>query len=75
MGQFTNMSDVANNGELVVDNILCIKVTPAEGYVVDTVSVNGVAEPMIPIAQAGGFYCFKITAGHSNIVVTFKAAE
>ena len=75
MGQFTNMSDVANNGELVVDNILCIKVTPAEGYVVDTVSVNGVAEPMLPIAQAGGFYCFKITAGHSNIVVTFKAAE
>ena len=75
MGQFTNMTAVDNNGELVVDDILCIKVTPAEGYVVDTVSVNGVVEPMLPPAQAGNFYCYKITEGHNVIVVTFKAQE
>ena len=74
MGGFANMADVENNGELTVGNVLAIKPTAAEGYVVDTISVNGVTTTMIDPAQAGGFYCFGVTEGHNVIVVTFKAA-
>ena len=73
-GQWTAMTAVENNGELDTTKILCVKPAAAEGYVVDTVTVNGVDTLLAPVAQAGGWYCFAITEGHNTIVVTFKAA-
>ena len=72
MGQFTNMSDVANGGDLVLGNILCIKPTPNEGYEVVSVIVNGSADTMLPPAQAGGFYCFNVAPGNNTIEVIFR---
>ena len=74
MGQFSNMTDVANGGALEMGKIICVKVTPAAGKEVDTVSVNGVDTPMINPAQAGGFYCFNVVPGANTIVVTYKDA-
>mgnify|MGYP003290147475 CR=1 FL=1 len=74
-GDYANMSDVANGGELAMGKILCIKPAAAEGYEIDSVSVNGSTNTMIEPAKAAGFYCFPVAVGKNNIVVTFKAAE
>ena len=72
MGQFTNMSPVANGGALTMGNIICVKPTANEGYGVAKVVVNGNETPMIDPAQAGGFYCYKVAPGNNTIEVTFK---
>ena len=72
MGQFTNMSPVANGGALTMGNIICVKPTANEGYEVAKVVVNGNETPMIDPAQAGGFYCYKVAPGNNTIEVTFK---
>ena len=75
MGQFNNMTDVANGGALTMGNIICVKPTANEGYEVAKVVVNGNETPMIDPAQAGGFYCFNVAPGNNTIEVLFKASE
>ena len=72
MGQFTNMSPVANGGALTMGNIICVKPTANEGYEVAKVVVNGNETPMINPAQAGGFYCYNVAPGNNTIEVLFK---
>lgn len=74
MGQFSNMSPVANGGALTLGNIICVKPTAAEGYEVSKVVVNGNETPMINPAQAGGFYCFNVAPGKNTIEVSFKTS-
>ena len=45
-GDYGNMSDVANGGELALGKIIYIKPAAAEGYEVDYVVVNGRSEPL-----------------------------
>ena len=73
-GEWGNMTEVENGGSLVMGNFICIKVTPDEGYEVAAVVVNGSEETVIPVASAGGFYCFNVIPGENTIEVTFKAA-
>ena len=75
MGQFSNMSPVANGGALTMGNIICVKPTANEGYEVSKVVVNGNETPMIDPAYAGGFYCFNVAPGNNTIEVLFKASE
>ena len=75
MGDFANMTNLANGDSVEAGKILCIKPTVAAGYVLETISVNGVTTPMLPAEQAGGFYCFAAVAGANTIVVTYKLAE
>ncbi len=75
MGQFSNMSSVANGGALTMGNILCIKPTANEGYELVKVIVNGSETPMINPAQAGGFYCFNIVPGDNTIEVMFRSSD
>ncbi len=75
MGQFSNMSPVANGGALTMGNILCIKPTANEGYEVVKVVVNGSETPMINPAQAGGFYCYSIVPGDNTIEVMFRTVD
>ena len=72
MGQFSNMSPVANGGALTMGNIICVKPTANEGYEVAKVVVNGNETPMINPAQAGGFYCYNVAPGNNTIEVLFK---
>ena len=72
MGQFSNMSPVANGGALTMGNIICVKPTANEGYEVAKVVVNGNETPMIDPAQAGGFYCYNVAPGNNTIEVLFK---
>ena len=72
MGQFSNMSPVANGGALTLGNIICVKPTANDGYEVSKVVVNGNETPMIAPAQAGGFYCFNVAPGNNTIEVSFK---
>ena len=74
MGQFSNMSPVANGGALTLGNIICVKPTAADGYEVSKVVVNGNETPMIAPAQAGGFYCFNVAPGNNTIEVSFKTS-
>ena len=73
-GAWGNMTEVANGGTLEVGKYVCIKVTPAEGKAVDTVSLNGNTQTVVDPAQAGGFYCFDVVVGDNVIVVTYKDA-
>ena len=72
MGQFSNMSPVANGGALTMGNIICVKPTANEGYEVAKVIVNGNETPMIDPAMAGGFYCYNVAPGNNTIEVLFK---
>ena len=76
MGAFNQMTEIASGDSVEAGKILCIKATPAAGYTLGTISVNGVAEPMLPAEQAGGFYCFTVAEGVNAVVVTFvKSAQ
>ena len=74
MGDFGNMAPVANGGNLVLGNIICVKPAAAAGYEVVKVVVNGNETPMIDPAMAGGFYCFNVAPGENAIEVMFKEA-
>lgn len=74
VGGFTSMVDVVDGCELIPGNWLCIKVTPGTGYEVATVTHNGNAELLTPVANAGGFYCFSVASGANAVVVTVQAA-
>lgn len=71
MGDFANMADVANGGELVLNNILCILPTANDGYKVVKVLVNGKETPMLPPAGAQGYYCYRVAEGENKIQVIF----
>ena len=75
MGQFSNMAPVANGGDLVMGNIICVKPTANEGYELVKVVVNGSETPMINPAQAGGFYCFNVAPGTNTIEVMFRSSD
>ena len=74
MGQFLNMTDVANGGSLEMGKIVCVKPTPDAGKEVKSVSVNGVDTPMTDPKQISGWYCFNVVPGANNIVVAYKDA-
>ncbi len=70
MGDFANMPTVENGGTVAVGKWIGVSVTPAEGYEVDTVTVNGSAT----VLQAG-YYCYSVADTTAlNVVVTLKAA-
>ena len=74
MGAFNQMTEVANGGTLEMGKFICVKVTPAEGKEVASVSVNGKTETVVEPKDAGGFYCFNVAVGDNEIVVTYKDA-
>ena len=69
--EWTNMVEVKNGEALEMGKYVCIKVTPASGYAVDSVSLNGNANAIV---QAG-YYCFTVVPGDNNIAVKLKALE
>ena len=71
---FTAMSTVVDGCELTAGNWICVKITPATGYEIDTVTHNGSDTLLANPAQAGGYYCFSAAEGANTIVVTVKAA-
>lgn len=71
---FAAMVDVVDGCELTVGNWICIKITPAAGYEVDTVTHNGSDVKLADLDKAGGYYCFSAAAGSNAIVVTVKAS-
>ena len=71
---FTAMSTVVDGCELTVGNWICVKITPAVGYEVDTVTHNGSDVKLADLDKTGGFYCFSAAAGSNAIVVTVKAS-
>ena len=75
MGDFGNMTDVANGGALEMGKIICIKPTASEGYELVKVVVNGSEETMVDPAMAGGFYCFEVAPGENTIEVLFKETD
>lgn len=72
-GGFTAMSKVVDGCELTAGNWICVKITPAAGYEIATVTHNGSATTLTSPAQAGGYYCFSAAAGANAIVVTVSA--
>ena len=72
MGDFGNMTEVANGGALEMGKFICVKPTANEGYEIDKVVVNGSDTTLVNPASAGGFYCFYVAPGDNTIVVTFK---
>ena len=71
-GDFQHMTDVANGGSLELGKVICVKATPAEGKVIDKITVNGSTETLIDPEKAGGWYCFNVAVGENKIDVTFK---
>lgn len=55
-GDFQHMTDVANGGALELGKVICVKATPAEGKVIDKITVNGSTETLIDPEKAGGWY-------------------
>lgn len=71
-GDFQHMTDVANGGSLELGKVICVKATPAEGKVIDKITVNGSTETLIDPEKAGGWYYFNVAVGENKIDVTFK---
>ena len=71
---FTKGTVVVNGCELEVGKYVCVKVTPAAGYELVSVTCNGSDVTAVNPAQAGGLYCFSIAEGTTTIAVTVKAA-
>jgi len=68
--KYTEMKALDNNAEIAKDgHYIVVTPTPADGYEIDTVKVNGAETQII----AKGMYCFAPVAGENKIVVTFKA--
>lgn len=71
---FTRGTVVVNGCELEVGKYVCVKVTPAAGYELVSVTCNGSDVTAVPPAAAGGLYCFSIAEGTTTIAVTVAAA-
>ena len=63
----TKWTKVNSGDELKVGNWLCIKVTPAEGNTVKSITYANSSQTLVPPAQAGGFYCFAVVPGAQEI--------
>lgn len=75
MGDFTHMTAIENGASLELGKLICVMPTPAEGKVVDKVTVNGLTETLIEPQKAGGWYCFNVIAGANTVSVTFKDSD
>lgn len=71
---FSKGTVVVNGCELEVGKYVCVKVTPAAGYELVSVTCNGSDVTAVPPAAAGGLYCFEIAEGTTSIAVTVAAA-
>ena len=69
-GGFANRTVVVSGCELTVGEYVCVKVTPAAGYELVSVTCNGSDVTAVPPAAAGGLYCFAIAEGTTTIAVT-----
>ena len=70
MGGWTNMTEVANGGELTMGNLICVQVTPDAGYKLVKVLVNGKETPLGGQAM-NGYYCYNVAEGENKIQVIF----
>ena len=75
MGDFGNLVPVADGATLELGKIIAVKPTAAEGYELTKVVVNGLEEPMINPANAGGFYCYHVKPGQNTIEVVFTELD
>ncbi len=74
-GSFDSLSSVVDGCELQSGNWICIKVTPADGYAVSSVTLNGSSQILGGnIQNTGGYYCYNVATGTNTIVVTVSAA-
>ena len=73
MGDFQNMKPINGTTELVKDELICIKVTPDTGCSVKSIKVNGNSE-MLPAANAGGWYCYKIVEGENKVEIIMEGS-
>ncbi len=68
----TNFVQLTSGDKVDAGKWLGVKCTPEEGYVVDSVKVNGTDATLM-----GGYYCSKVVEGTVvfEVVVTFKASQ
>ena len=71
---FGNMKTIVTGSKLEAGKWICIKITPKNGYVVDTVTHNGSDKLLATLEQAKGYYCFSVAEGENKVVVTYKEA-
>lgn len=61
--------NLENNDSLSAGQVLQFRVTPAEDYLIDTVTVNG--EAATPIENKPGYYSYILKAGKNKIAATY----